>query len=159
MASTNKRFPQYDECDPKDPTEHFLWALTQIQMGDTETMPIQLNTAKVISKHLFELGFRHHSKLQTKKLRLPPRGNPSFLNGLARWVPMDAEEVEPLVLPNVRGMTTQEREWIHQELRNVGHITDPPPDRGPVAAATTWDELQVKIQRGTTAEEVLGGDA
>jgi hypothetical protein len=156
---SKRRFTQQGDCDPADPEEHFLWALTQIQMGQYEVMPIQPNTARTISKHLHELGFRHHPKLQKKKLQMPVRGQQSAYNGLARWVPMEADEPDPMVLPDVRGMTSEEREWITQELKDVGHITDPPPDIGPVARVTSWEDLQVLSQRVTTAEAVLRDDS
>lgn len=156
MAVSPKPFttPQQNQCDMKDPTEHFLWGLAQIPVGN-EMMPVQIATARNMSQHLHELGFRHHPKLQTKKLQLPVRGSQSNLNGLARWVPMDAEDPDPLVLPDVKAMNAEEREWVHQELKNVGHINDPKPDIGPVAKVLTLaDLLTVKEVREVSANDL-----
>lgn len=152
---TNKQWPKKDDCDAGDPQEHFLWALLHVQMGEFESMPIQPATARVMSKHLYELGFRHHPELQTKKLQMPIRGQQHPTNGLTRWVPMDAKTPDPLRIPNVRRMNAEERELLHQELRNVGHITDPPLDRGPLAQVTSASGLRPRNQRTTTAAEVM----
>jgi len=141
------------DCDMSDPQEHLLWGLAQIPVGN-EMMPIQPATARNMSKHLHELGFRHHPRLQTKKLQTPVRGQQTHLNGLARWVPMDADAPEPLMLPDIKAMTAEEREWMHQELKNVGHIQDPSPDLGPLAQVTSADELTVRVKRATTAKEL-----
>lgn len=133
------------DCDPTKPEEHLLWALNQIQMGN-EMIPIPPNIAKTMSKHLYELGFRHHPRLQTKKLQLPHRGQQHYMNGLARWVPMDAPEPDPVVLPDVRKMTTHEQELIETELRAIGKIVDPPPRRGILAEETSFAEVRRKVQ-------------
>lgn len=132
----NGRLPQQADCDPTKPDEHFLWALSQIPYGDKVMQPIQPNIARTISQHLHELGFRHHPQLQTRKLQVPHRGQQHYLNGLSRWVPMDTEEPEPVTLPDPAGMTTHERQLMVDELKNVGAIQDPPPNRGKLAEVT-----------------------
>lgn len=148
--------PGQSDCNMADPEEHFLWALAQIPVG-TEMMPIQLNTARNMSKHLHELGFRHHPKLQTKKKQMPIRGQQTHLNSLARWVPMNAEDLDPLPLPNVGAMTSEEREWVHQELKAVGHIEDPPKDLGPLAKVTALEYVLAPKENRVISSNQLGG--
>lgn len=141
-APGQQRFPQQSNCDPADPQEHFLWALAQIPYGDRANQPIQPKIARVISKHLHELGFRHHPQLQTKKLQMPHRGPQQALNGLAVWVPMDSEDPDPVVLPNVRALTRQEQELMKNELKEVGLIPDPPKNLGQTAEVTSWKKVR-----------------
>lgn len=154
--NTKPSSPQQSDCDMSDPEEHFLWGLAQIPVG-AEMMPVQQNTARNMSKHLHELGYRHHPKLQTKKLQMPVRGQQSYLNGLARWVPMDTEDPSPLMLPDVKAMTAEEREWVHQELKAVGHIEPPAEDIGPTAQVISLqDILAVRVQRETSSDHLKG---
>jgi hypothetical protein len=142
------------DCDMSDPEQHFLWALSMIPVGG-EMMPIQHATARNMSKHLHDLGFRHHPKLQKSKLQTPVRGMQTHLNGLNRWVPMDAEDPEPLALPDVKAMTSEEREWVLQELKAVGHITEPDKDLGPLAKATTLQEvLAPRVDRVSSSDNL-----
>lgn len=151
MAS-NERFPMQADCDPENPDEHFLWAVTQIPMGQ-EMMPVSPNLARAISNHLYQCGFRHNPELQTKKQQRPWRGQQHSMNGMGRWVPMDAEEPEPVVLPNVSAMTNHERQLIVEELRNIGFIKDPPKERGKVAYETSLAKLA--SDHVTTVSELL----
>lgn len=147
--------PQQAQCDMSNPEEHLLWGLAQIPVGNN-SMPIQPQTARNMSKHLYELGFRHHPQLQTKKLQSPIRGPQSSLNGLARWVPIDTDEPEPIPLPDIKAMTAGEREWIHNELKAVGHITPPSPDLGPLAQVTTSEIVVRPFERRATTAKELG---
>lgn len=138
--AANDRFLQQSDCDPEDPEEHFAWGLTQMPLGmNAQTMPP--NTARVMSAHLYELGFRHHPELQKKKLQMPHRGQQHWLNAMARWVPIDEHEPDPVMLPDVTEMTVHEQELMIQELKNIGRIQDPDPDLGPLATATTLEEI------------------
>lgn len=142
------------DCDMADPEQHFLWALSMIPVGG-ELMPIQQATARNMSKHLHDLGFRHHPKLQKSKLQTPVRGQQSHLNGLNRWVPIDSEDPQPLALPDVKAMTAEEREWVTNELKAVGHIEPPAEDIGPTARATTFqDVMAVRVDRVTNSDHL-----
>lgn len=148
-----ERFPNQSNCDPTKPEEHLLWGLVQIPYSDKVTQPIQTKVARVMSQHLHELGFRHHPDLQTKKLHMPHRGQQHALNAMARWVPMDAEEDEPITLPDVRKMTRAEQELMKQELKDVGVIQDPPKHLGKTAQVTSWKAIQ--SERVVKASEVM----
>jgi hypothetical protein len=136
-----ERFPLQAECDLTKPEEHFLWALCQIPFGPKLTQPIMLKVAKVISKHLYECGFRFHPKLQTKKLILPHRGQRHHLNGSAIWAPMDTDEPAPVKIPDVRKMTQEEQDILKQEMIDYGIISeDVERDLGKTAEVVTATE-------------------
>ncbi|MFG1790359.1 DUF2744 domain-containing protein [Nocardia sp. NPDC049149] len=119
------RLPTQQLCDMEKPDEHLLWALAQIAMSPTQPMLLQESIARVISKHLYECGFRHHPEFQEKKLQVPHRGQQHMLNGSAVWVPIDDDEPEPVVLPDVAAMTAHEQEHIINQLKELGRIADP----------------------------------
>lgn len=174
MNPNQERFPRQQDCDPENPEEHFLWALTQIPYNDRVTQPIQQKIARVMSKHLTNCGFVHADYLRSKadengyihvsqlpeqqvKLQMPHRGQQHYMNGMAVWVPMDAEDPDPVELPNVRKLTRQEQEFIKQELEDVGVIQPPERDLGLTARTTSWKTL--KAAGIKSARELLKPEA
>ncbi len=156
------RLPTQDDCDPRKSDEALLWALAQIPMNRENTQPLlmQENICRAISKHLHECGFRHIPKLQTLKMQMPHRGQQHQLNGVARWVPMDAEEPEPVELPDVKKLTVHEQELLINELKDVGRIEEPPPDMGRLAEVTSANALRAQAQANKfTASGLQGGEA
>lgn len=158
MALGDGRFPQQKDCDPTKPEEHFLWALCQVPYSDRVTQPIQPNIVKAMSKHLHELGYRHHPQLQTKKLQMPHRGQQHYLNGMAVWVPMDTPDPEPVTLPDVKALTRAEQELLKGELKGVGLIPDPPKHLGTTAEITSW--AAIRSDHVVKASEIIpqGGE-
>jgi hypothetical protein len=152
-----KNFARQEDCDPANPDEHFLWALMTIPYGPKQTQPIQQNIARTMSRHLHELGFRHHPKLQTKTLQMPLRGDKTNLNGSAIWVPIGTEVPEPIEdsLPNVDSMTPQEREHLDRELDKYRKIQSNPVPEHARARETSWKE--VRSRHVKKASEVING--
>lgn len=155
MALNPRRdYVSQENCDMSNPEEHFLFGLMQIPVGSMEMMPILESTARTISKHLWDLGYRHHPKLQAKKYQRPVRGQQTHLNGLARWVPMDATDPEPITLPNVAQWTNEEAEWVKAEMKRHGMIHEPQPQLKSIAQVADWETEQTRrVKRATTAEE------
>lgn len=171
---TMERFPQQKDVDFSDMESALVWTLAQIPFSDRVTMPIQLNVAKCIARHQNQLGVVHVDYLKTladengyihvdqlpkqqKKLRMPHRGQQHHLNGSATWVGMDAPEADPVVLPDVEAMTVHERKWLVEELKNVGAIQDPPPDRGKLAQVTSFKHVR-ESKNIRKASDLLGGN-
>lgn len=111
-----------------DPEEHFLWALTSVPGMGTSPMMIPLQMAKMISKHLYESGYRHHPDLQEKKMLRPFRGQQSNLNPAGKWVPMDTPEPEPIRIPDINKLTPHEREALLAQYRAQGLLDAEPVD-------------------------------
>lgn len=152
-GAPSKSYVHQENCDLSKPEEMFLWMLMAIPVGN-EMMPILENSARTISKHLYECGARWHPKLQEKKYQAPIRGSQNAMNGLARWVGMDAPDPDPLVLPDVGAMTREEQEWMIAELKRHGALHEPKPELKSMAAVADWDRNQERrIKRVTSAEE------
>ncbi|MFE7797052.1 DUF2744 domain-containing protein [Nocardia sp. NPDC057440] len=156
MDDSAQRFPQQKDCDPTDPEQHFLWALTQIPYNHQVTQPVQPRIARVMSKHLYELGFRHHPQLQSKKLQMPYRGQQHTLNGMSVWVPMDSEAPEPPPQHNVKAMTREEQEVLKKELEDVGLIQPPQRHLGRTAEIVSYKQL--KSDHVVRARDILLGE-
>lgn len=110
-----------------DPEEHFLFALSNIPGMGASPMIIPLQLGKVISAHLYKVGYRHHPELQEVKLLRPYRGDQTTLNPSAQWVPIDAEEPEPVVVPDITTLTVHEREAILAQYRAQGLLPESAP--------------------------------
>jgi len=165
-----QRYPVKEKCDLDKPEEHFLWALVLIPFSEKVLQPIQQNIAKVISKHLWSLGFRHVDWLrglaneegfihvddlpeQQFKLQMPHRGPQSSLNAMAIWVPMSADTPDPIVLPDVNKMTHEERAVLTEELKKYGYIKEPERYLGQTAEVVHYN--QVRSDHVVKASEVL----
>ncbi len=106
----------------EDPEDHFSWALGLIPGIGQSPLIFPETYASAISKHLFELGFRHHPELQAKKWRRPYRGQQTSFNPAGNWVPMDDPDPEPVVLPNVNAFTAQENQAILDQYAASGML-------------------------------------
>ncbi|WP_306365245.1 DUF2744 domain-containing protein [Nocardia sp. CC227C] len=145
------RFPTQNQCDMGDPAQHLLWALAQVPMSRTQPMLLQESIARVMSKHLYECGFRHHPELQEKKLQLPHRGQQHMLNGSARWVSIDEVEPDPVVLPDMSAMTVHEQEHVINQLKQLGRIEEPATPRS-VAETTNLRSVVGQAEASTEGE-------
>lgn len=105
-----------------DPEEHFLWALMNSPGINTSPLIMPEKMARQLSKHLHECGFRHDPAAQEKKLLRPFRGQQNNFNGMAKWVPMDEPEPDPVVLPDVNALTPQENEAMLAQYRANGAL-------------------------------------
>jgi hypothetical protein len=119
-----------DMCDPENPEEHVLWALFYLPQIFGAVQMTHPSIYRAWSKHLHELGFRHHPELQQKKLQLPPRGPHHAYNGAGMWVDLDAPEPELPVLPDISQLTDQEKYVIIRQFHDAGYdFSSAAPDR------------------------------
>lgn len=111
-----------ENSDMDDPEQHAAWALGLIPGIGQSPLIFPENYASAISQHLFELGFRHHPELQSKKWRRPYRGQQTGFNPAGNWVPIDDPDPDPVVLPNVNAYTAQENEAILAQYAESGAL-------------------------------------
>lgn len=123
-----------EDIDPEDPEQRFLSVLQGIPMVGRSPMLLQEKMARAISKHLAECGVPAPDPEQaSKKLQRPYRGQQSGFNGMIRWVPLDTEDPEPIVIQDPALMTVQEREAQVERMRYLGYKVDEPADKAPTA--------------------------
>jgi hypothetical protein len=128
----SRRLPTQANCDPDDPVEHLLWTLVNVPYTSRQPITFPMALMRAIAEHQHACGARHNPELQTRKLQVPYRGQQHVLNSSSIWVPMDAEEPDPVVIPDMSAHTVHEREHVVQQLRELGHfnrIEDVPADR------------------------------
>lgn len=86
-------FPVQGECDPKKPNEFATWALVALPRMNGAALPMSSEYMQMVSKHLWNAGFRWHRKYQKKKWRAPQMGDAHWLTNPGYWV--DVNEPDP----------------------------------------------------------------
>ncbi len=131
-----------------NPAEHLSWALRLMPTVAGFGAVTNPATLAEWSKHLYACGFRHVSsiaelaneegwihvdQLPKQQIRLSEafRGPRTSLNAAARWVPMDAPDAPPVIVPDIRDFTAAEKEAVLNQFRDTGDYVDryaPAPD-------------------------------
>lgn len=120
------RFPTYEDCDQEKPEEAFQWALTAFPFTGSTPLLIDPHVRPEWSKLLWDLGFRHHPELQTKKVRPPLRGQQHVLNGMIEVADVDAPEPPDIVIQDPELLARHEQEVVAEKLRYLGVVKDAP---------------------------------
>lgn len=121
------RLPTYENCQPleggvEDPARVFEWAFTSLPFKGSTPLMVHPEARGEWSQLFWDLGFRHHPELQTKKLRSPYRGQHHALNGSVQVVDIDEPDHPPVVIPDVDEYTPTEQELIAEQLRHRGFL-------------------------------------
>lgn len=141
----SKVIPSQEETDFTDPEFHFLWALRNLPMMAGSGAVTHSGFLRLWSRHLWEVGAVHRdylvsladengnihvSQLPEQQIRFQEafRGPHHTYNNAARWVRADEPEPEPVVIPNIQQMTTQEKYVLAFQLKEDGVIIVPPPE-------------------------------
>ena len=133
--------PSQAEHNPRDPRQHFAWALRNLPMVagvGAITHPAYLADW---SEHLWNCGFVHRDYLegladedgnihvsqlpkQIIRFQQPFRGQRSAFNNAARWVGVDEPDPEPVRIPDIRQLTDQENQAMIEQYKTAGMIPD-----------------------------------
>lgn len=113
-----------DENGEPDPREAFQWAFVSLPFTGSTPLLIQPEARADWSQLFWDLGFRHHPELQTKKVRAPWRGQQHALNGLSEVVDIDDPEPDPVVIPDPLAFTPHEQAVMAERLYQAGAIGD-----------------------------------
>ena len=136
--------PSQETHNPRDPKQHFVWALRNLPMVAGVGAITHPGYMASWSEHLWNCGFAHRDYLegladadgnihvsqlprQTIKFQPAFRGQRSDYNNAARWVGMDEPDPEPVVIPDIRKLTQQENEYMLRQYREAGMIPDNKP--------------------------------
>ncbi|QAX92849.1 minor tail protein [Gordonia phage Mutzi] len=85
-------FPTVDNCDPDDPDQFAVWAFVGLPGMRGAPLGPPVTWLRMLSRRLWDLGFRYHPELRTLKYRKPHTGDPNFLKSAGEWVPIDAPD-------------------------------------------------------------------
>jgi hypothetical protein len=114
--------PLHEHCDREKPEEAFVWALIGLPGPRNAPLLVHPHTLGEWSKHLWELGFRHAPDDQSRVFHPPARGHHHWLNGSGQWLPQGTPRVTLPALPDVAGLTAEERAHLVRQLRDSGHL-------------------------------------
>lgn len=87
-------FPTVDNCDPTSPDEFAVWALVGLPNQNGAPLPLPVKILRLVSRRLWDLGFRYHPELRTLKYRKPRSGQANWLSSPGTWVPIDDPDPE-----------------------------------------------------------------
>jgi len=133
-----------EEVDYNKPEEHFIWALRNLPMMSGSGMMVFSGFVRGWSKHLWECGFAHRdylagladedgnihvSKLPKQQIffREAFRGPHHTYNNACRWVRDGEQDPEPVRIPNINQLTTQEQHALLYQFKEAGMIPDHKP--------------------------------
>lgn len=88
-------FPVQAECNPKKADEFAAWALVALPHMNGAALPMSSEYIQLVSKHLWECGFRWNPKRQRIKWRPPGAGDKHWLTNPGRWVPVNEPDPVP----------------------------------------------------------------
>lgn len=109
--------PLQSGCNPNDPEEHALWALTGLA-GPNSQAPLILPVAvtKLWSKHLYDCGYRHHPELQKIKY-IPPAAGTNWVVGAAgEWVDINTPLTPQQSAPDISHLSDEEQLVLLSQL-------------------------------------------
>lgn len=141
----SERLPTYDTCaGSDDPRVRHQWVFAQwpflngqgytpspdgLELWSERLDQLGYVHAPTLAKLADERGMIHVSQLPAQQIKFvaPYRGQQHYLNGAATWVPMDAEEIEPVVIPDPLEFTVHEQAVMQERMRYGGTLRDPEP--------------------------------
>ena len=141
--------PSQESHNPKDPRQHFVWALRNMPMAAGVGAITHPGYLAGWSEHLWKCGFAHRdylegladsdgninvSQLPSQSIKFQPafRGQRSDYNPAARWVGASEPEPELARIPDIRQLTQQENEYMLRQYREAGMLPEVKPQM-PVA--------------------------
>jgi hypothetical protein len=139
------RIPTIDTCDQSDPKQKYQWAFADWPYLGTQGYTPAEEIRETYSERLDALAFVHAPALAALadengnihvsqlpemklKLRMPYRGQQHATNGLLKWVDLDDEDPEPVMIQDPAELTVHEQMVQVERLRFTGAIKDPEPE-------------------------------
>lgn len=139
------RLPLQGQVDMTDPRARHQWVFVQWPFLNDQGYTPSTDGLEEWSERLDEIGYVHGptlaaladengmihvSQIPEQKIKLLPpyRGQQHALNGTAAWVPMDTEEIEPVMIPDPAKFAVHEQAVMLERMRYSGVLKDPEPE-------------------------------
>ncbi|MFB8281885.1 phage gene 29 protein family protein [Nocardia colli] len=119
-------FPTLSNCDQAVPAEAFQWAFVALPFEGSTPFMIQPEARQEWSQLFWDLGFRHHRELQTRKVRPPIRGGAHTLNPSVTVVDVDEPDPQQFTAPDMSDYTAHEQAIVAEQLRHLQNQGDRP---------------------------------
>ncbi|WP_407107870.1 DUF2744 domain-containing protein [Rhodococcus aetherivorans] len=138
------RLPLQSTCDQSDPKQAHQWVLVQMPFGHGQPYTPDLRMMPELSQHIDDAGYRHVDQIraladanglihvdqlpaQRKRFRPPHRGQQHVLNASGAWVDVDAEDPEPVRVPDPAEYTPHEQAVMAERMYHTGVLKRPEP--------------------------------
>ncbi|MFI5775972.1 DUF2744 domain-containing protein [Nocardia sp. NPDC051570] len=134
--------PLQHECDPGNPSDVFVWALVGLPGPRNGPLLVPPQVLGQWSKHLWDIGFRHHPEEQTLEYQPSVPGGEHWIGQAGRWVPIGTPMPPELTVPSVTDMSAEERRLLIEQLRASGelaHLVDRRELEPDVAQESTYE--------------------
>lgn len=120
-------YATFESCQPaegEDPNPRlvFQWALQSMPFAGATPLLVQPQVRPEWSEMLWDLGFRHHPDLATKRIVPPMRGQRNSLNGAVALVGVDEPDPAPEVIQDPATLTVEGQEAQLEEYRKLGRL-------------------------------------
>ncbi|QIS16590.1 phage gene 29 protein family protein [Nocardia arthritidis] len=114
--------PLQHECDPDDPGEAFLWAFVGLPGPRNGPLLLPPQVLAEWSKHLWDLGFRHHPEEQLLEYQPAARDGEHWLGQAGRWVPVGTPPPPTATVPSIAELSVDERRELVRQLQESGEL-------------------------------------
>lgn len=103
------------KADMEDPEQHFGWALSNFPVREDGTpMVLPIMCLPIVSRHLWDCGFRHHPDLQTIRQQADP--SVALEQAGVRWVLTDDGAPDPLPTVDLANLSDAEAAAVQAAL-------------------------------------------
>lgn len=147
------RLPLQSTCDQSDPRTAHQWLFVDLPFAENQPYTPDVRLLPDWSQRVNDAGYRHVDQIralaneegfihvdqlpeQRKRYRPPHRGQQHYLN-TGVWVDMNAEDPEPVMIPDMERHTPHEQAVVAEQLYHTGVIKrqEPQPDKATVGKA------------------------
>ncbi|KZM68482.1 hypothetical protein AWN90_11470 [Nocardia terpenica] len=114
-----------NNCDQSNPRKAFKWAFVALPFRGSTPLLLHSDVQEELSQWFWELGFRWHPELATKKVQPPTHGQSHTLNNLVQFVSADAPDKPPADPPNGSGFVAPPTVFdpsTHDEAEVIEHL-------------------------------------
>lgn len=141
LAESVLPFPTIENCNLDDPDEMALWALVGLPGQDGAPLPMPNKALRMVSRRLYNAGFRHHEEHRTIKYRPPQAGDANILTNPGSWMGIDDPDPDPAKL--FGGLSREQKAEIRKKF---GLDDDPADDRVPYVKADGSTVMVTPVQ-------------
>ncbi|WP_418346233.1 phage gene 29 protein family protein [Rhodococcus pyridinivorans] len=147
------RLPLQLTCDQSDPTTAHQWLFVDLPFSENQPYTPDVRLLPAWSQRVSDAGYLHVDQIralanedgyihvdqlpkQRKRYRPPRRGQQHYLN-TGDWVDMDAEDHEPVTIPDPALYTPHEQAVMAERMYHTGVLkrSEPEPDKASVGKA------------------------
>ncbi|MGW4371038.1 phage gene 29 protein family protein [Nocardia takedensis] len=114
--------PAQQDCDQDNPEDAFVWAFVGLPGPRNGPMLVPQQQLRKWSRHLWELGFRHHPEHQELEYHPATPEGEHWLFQAGSWVPVGTPRPPSTGELSVADLSAAERQELVRQLRESGDL-------------------------------------